>query len=231
MTSSVNAGGRREHNTREKHARIFLAAADLFAQRGFDHVSTQEVSDRAKVATGTLFRYAASKGELLLMVFNEDLKLTIEQGRLQAASEFDATARVTARVIPIIERAAAVPENSAAYQRELLFGPEGEKYRREGLSIIDSLERDIADELLSAAHMRGISADRETALLAAASIFALTHLAIGRLSIGTHPQRNTVANLTTQIHQIVTGFLAVPASHQLGRGTSSKPQERIGKQL
>ncbi|MGP3708967.1 helix-turn-helix domain-containing protein [Gordonia paraffinivorans] len=42
-------------------------------ERGFSAVTTQEVSARAGVAAGTLFRYAATKSELLLMVYNEVL--------------------------------------------------------------------------------------------------------------------------------------------------------------
>jgi 3-hydroxyacyl-CoA dehydrogenase/AcrR family transcriptional regulator len=226
MATSLNAVGRRERNTADKRERIFRAAADLFAQRGFDRVSTQDVSDRADVATGTLFRYAASKGELLLMVFNEELRGAVEQGQQRAANELDITARVAVRVFPIIERATVIPENGAAYQRELLFGPDGAKYRSEGLSIIHSLERDLADELLDEAHARGVPANRDAALLAAASVFALTHLAIGRLSIGALAERNSVVDFTTQIHQIVTGFLTSAVPNQLGRGTAWTSKSR-----
>ena len=59
--------GRRVQNMRDKRERIFRAAHELFTERGFDRVTTQEISERADVATGTLFRYAASKSELLLL--------------------------------------------------------------------------------------------------------------------------------------------------------------------
>ena len=68
MTMAVAAASRRDRNMRDKRDRIFRAAAELFAERGFAAVTTQEVSDRADVAAGTLFRYAATKSELLLMI-------------------------------------------------------------------------------------------------------------------------------------------------------------------
>lgn len=56
MTMAVAAASRRDRNMRDKRDRIFRAAAELFAERGFAAVTTQEVSDRADVAAGTLFR-------------------------------------------------------------------------------------------------------------------------------------------------------------------------------
>jgi len=36
------------------------AARELFAQRGVSGVTTQQIADRADVAIGTLYRYAAT---------------------------------------------------------------------------------------------------------------------------------------------------------------------------
>jgi AcrR family transcriptional regulator len=44
------------------------AARELFAERGVSGVTTQQIADRADVAIGTLYRYAATKAELLIMV-------------------------------------------------------------------------------------------------------------------------------------------------------------------
>ncbi len=71
---STGPVGRRERNKAEKQDRIFAAAANLFEERGFDAVTTAEIAEAADVGAGTLFRYAATKGELLLMVLNERLR-------------------------------------------------------------------------------------------------------------------------------------------------------------
>ena len=53
MTKSDQELGRRERNKLEKQTRIFDAAAELFAEKGYSAVTTQEIADRADVAGGT----------------------------------------------------------------------------------------------------------------------------------------------------------------------------------
>ena len=60
--------GRRERSKLQKRARIFTAARTLFAEHGYAEVTTQQIAEHADVAAGTVFRYAATKAELLLMV-------------------------------------------------------------------------------------------------------------------------------------------------------------------
>jgi AcrR family transcriptional regulator len=61
--------GRREQNKQEKLARIAAAAKALFAAKGFAQTTTQEIAERAEIGAGTLFLYAKSKEDLLVMVF------------------------------------------------------------------------------------------------------------------------------------------------------------------
>jgi AcrR family transcriptional regulator len=63
----------REHNRLERRARIREAAREVFCRRGYVDATTREIAARARVANGTLFRYAADKRELLFMVINDDL--------------------------------------------------------------------------------------------------------------------------------------------------------------
>ncbi|MFZ3033097.1 MAG: TetR/AcrR family transcriptional regulator [Parvibaculum sp.] len=65
--------GRRERNKQEKRARIIAAAKELFGSKGFADTTTQEIAERADIGTGTLFLYAKSKEELLVMVFSGDM--------------------------------------------------------------------------------------------------------------------------------------------------------------
>ncbi len=60
--------GLRERSRRERFARILNAAEELFAQKGFDNVTTREVAQAAGVGEATLFRYVANKNDLLLLV-------------------------------------------------------------------------------------------------------------------------------------------------------------------
>ena len=75
--------GRRERNKQEKLARIVSAARELFRDRGFAETTTQQIAEAADIGTGTLFLYARSKEDLLVLVFREEM---VETARAAFAS-------------------------------------------------------------------------------------------------------------------------------------------------
>lgn len=220
------AGGlepRRERNMRLKRERIFRVASDLLRARGFSAVTTQEVSAAAAVAAGTLFRYAATKSELLLMVYNETLRSSIDEGAARAASTPDPAAAVFARLRPLVVAAAREPENSAAYQRELLFGPHDAKFRAEGMALILALEGSLSDTLRRAAP---IISD-EDARVAGSSLSAVTHLAIARITAADTPESEAINDLRRQVTHIVTGVL----HHSRAAGSDSQEEMKETEQV
>lgn len=64
---------RREQAKLEKERRILGAAQALFKEKGFEATTTKEVSERADIATGTLFLYAKDKTDLLLWVYSKKI--------------------------------------------------------------------------------------------------------------------------------------------------------------
>ncbi|WNM24340.1 helix-turn-helix domain-containing protein [Demequina capsici] len=196
--------GRRERNKREKRDRIFAAAAELFAERGFEDVTTQQIAERADVGAGTLFRYAATKGELFLMVYNVRLAAAVHEGAAAAADETDVAAAICAMVRPSLEWALDLGD-SADYQRELLFGPPDEEYRAEGLATVADLEARIAARLEEAAPPGANPAD---ARRAARSVFAVLNLLLVQPLNQLHPDLDAPHELCAQVTQIVRGYLA-----------------------
>ncbi len=73
------SGGRRERQRVRTLAKIIRAARILFARKGFDATTTQEIAARADIGTGTLFNYAKTKEDLLLLVFREEMDVVVEQ--------------------------------------------------------------------------------------------------------------------------------------------------------
>lgn len=194
----------RVRNMDAKRSRIFDAAAGLFAERGYAKVTTQAVSDAADVAAGTLFRYAATKADLLLMVYNVEFGEAIAAGRLAAAQHCDPTEAVFALVLPVLERNAEQPENAIHYQRELLFGQGPMLHRAEGLRLVAALEESIAEILLAAAP-RDESAS--AAQHASRLVFAGLHLALAQPSTHAHPDKSAARELRAQVALVVRGFL------------------------
>lgn len=188
--------GRRDRNKQDKRERIMVAARDLFAERGISGVTTQQISERADVAAGTLFRYAATKGELILMVENEAFAASVDAGIARARTIDDPAAAVFALVEPVLALAERHPENTTAYQRELLFGSAEEPHRQEGIAVIVRLEEAVATLL---------PGDDAATELAARSVFAVLHLALVSASL-TPVERARSVRL--QIQQIVRGVTA-----------------------
>ena len=76
--------GRRERNKQVKLERIIAAASELFAAHGVDEVTTGQIADAADVGAGTLFLYAKTKGELLLLVQNAHYRQSLERAWAEA---------------------------------------------------------------------------------------------------------------------------------------------------
>ncbi|TQL03962.1 TetR/AcrR family transcriptional regulator [Cellulomonas sp. SLBN-39] len=147
MSVTSRPPGRRERNKQDKLDRIVAAARDLFAERGVDDVTTQEIAERADIGAGTLFLYARNKGELLLLVQNAAYAQSLERGARDAARTDDALDAVLAVVRPVVECNRAQVENGRTYLREMVFGDPEEPHHREALTIAGRTEEAIADVL------------------------------------------------------------------------------------
>ena len=217
--------GRRDRNMHEKLRRIFDAAETLFEERGFEAVTTSQVSERADIGTGTLFRYATSKTELLLLVYNEKLRIALQQSTALSVQADNLIGAIIAMLSPLVELGRTSGENGTVYQRELLFGTSAQTYRQEGLALIADLEAAIARRLKEQAALDGLPEHLDAARLASSSIFAATHLAITRKSTGAHLGREPQEDLRGQIQQIVTGYFALLEQAETAPKTTKTPPQ------
>jgi AcrR family transcriptional regulator len=144
MPLASKSPGRRERNKQEKLDRITAAASELFAERGVDEVTTQEIADKADIGAGTLFLYAKSKGELLLLVQNSTYADALAHGRSAAEGITDTLDAVTAIVRPIVECNRKQVDNGRTYLREIVFGDPAEPHHRDALDLTVQTEEAIA---------------------------------------------------------------------------------------
>ncbi|WP_405825110.1 TetR/AcrR family transcriptional regulator [Streptomyces sp. NBC_01390] len=147
MPVASHSVGRRERNKRDKLDRIVAAASELFAEHGVDEVTTQQIADKADIGTGTLFLYAKTKGELLLLVQNAKYVKALEQGRADAETVPDVLDAVLAIVRPIVECNRVQIDNGRTYLREMIFGDPEEPRHSEALAIVAQTEEAIAAAL------------------------------------------------------------------------------------
>ena len=161
MTDAAASLGRRERNKLDKLARITAAAGELFAEHGVDDVTTQQIADRADIGTGTLFLYAKTKGELLLLVQNASYADALAEGRAAAAAEPDAFEAVMCVVRPVVECNRKQVDNGRTYLREIVFGDPEEPHHKAALEVTVQTEQAIADIL-----RRVVETDARAAVLA-----------------------------------------------------------------
>ncbi|MFM9443065.1 TetR/AcrR family transcriptional regulator [Streptomyces acidiscabies] len=136
--------GRRERNKQEKLDRIVAAASELFAERGVDEVTTQQIADKADIGTGTLFLYAKTKGELLLLVQNAKYAEALEQGLADAETVPGVLDAVMVIARPIVECNRVQIDNGRTYLREMIFGDPEEPRHGEALAIVAQTEEAVA---------------------------------------------------------------------------------------
>jgi AcrR family transcriptional regulator len=77
MTEATH--GRRERKKEETKRRIFVAALQLFHDKGFEHTTVDEITETADVAKGTFFNYFPRKESVLAYLSEEWLERVEEQ--------------------------------------------------------------------------------------------------------------------------------------------------------
>lgn len=136
--------GRRERNKQAKLERITAAARELFAEHGVDDVTTQQIAEKADIGTGTLFLYAKTKGELLLLVQNSGYADALQEGKAAAGRIPEALDAVMAIIRPVVECNRIQVDNGRTYLRELVFGDPEEPHHRDALALTIQTEEAIA---------------------------------------------------------------------------------------
>lgn len=76
-------GGRRERRRTETRERIFRAALDLFAERGFMETTVEDITEAADVGKGTFFNYFPTK-EHVLATYGAERLATVEHALQEA---------------------------------------------------------------------------------------------------------------------------------------------------
>lgn len=194
--SSTPPTGRRERNKAEKLARITAAAADLFAARGIDEVTTAEIAERADVGAGTVFLYARSKGDLLLLVQNALYEEALAAGREAAAEAPEGVDAVMALLAPIVRCNRTQVENGRTYLREMVFGDPAEPHHAAALAIVGRTDTALRELLAPHAH------DEDDAAVRARLVSAAQFMVMASAPAGV-PVGDLLARLREQVEAVL----------------------------
>lgn len=110
------APGRRERRRAETRERLFRAAMQLFAERGFFETTTEEITEAADVGQGTFFNYFPTKQHVLTVLSEKQLE-KIMAARDEAEAGTTSMQDVLHR---LMHRIAEEPGRSQALTRSLM---------------------------------------------------------------------------------------------------------------
>lgn len=167
--------GRRERNKQDKWQRIEAAAWEVFRAKGFEQATTREIAERADIAAGTLFLYAANKRELLMRLFRD--ALARETAEAFAALSAGPTLLDEALAIfgHFFRFYAQAPELARLFVQELLVQPPAQ--REEQTQVTLNLFQALG-ERVRAAQARGEVAPDVAPEQAALNLFAAYYLVL-----------------------------------------------------
>lgn len=174
--------GRREQNKLEKRGRIIAAARALFTHKGFEATTSQEIADAAGVASGTVFTYAKTKDDLLILVFHDEMMEVAERAYVAAR----ATDGLLDQAVAFFETMVAYHERDLPLAHALMrqLGYVGSTEQR---SLVSALMTSVLGRLallVQAAKTDG-KVDATSALIPSArSLFAIYYFHLGGLLSG-----------------------------------------------
>lgn len=200
---SVDApSGRRERAKRDKLRRITEAARHLFETQGFEKTTTQQIADAADIGTGTLFLYTESKEDLLIMVFEGDM-------REQAAQAFS---RVSESALPIDQICAVFGDMmdyhardmkiSEVLIRNMVMAPAAEHRSKIHEELMDTIFAGLG-EIVMGAKKDGMFPKQLDAAVAARTMFSCYYLGLVRWLTGQMAREDFEARLLKQCEQII----------------------------
>jgi AcrR family transcriptional regulator len=112
--------GRRERSKRKKLERIRAVARRLFAEQGFAETTTRQIAAEADIGAGTLFLYAPSKEDLLVLIFQDEIERAVSEAfaNMPDGSLLD---EVLFAFDPMTRHHAADPALARVFVKELPF--------------------------------------------------------------------------------------------------------------
>jgi AcrR family transcriptional regulator len=108
--------------SRDSHAALFHAAAQEFAQRGYDAAGVDRIAAKARVNKAMLYYHYGSKLDLYLDVLRDMFRAVGLRARALADAPGPAEAKLDAWIVTIVEEASARPWFPPIMLREIASG-------------------------------------------------------------------------------------------------------------
>lgn len=127
---SAKKVGLRQAKKLDKEHRIKEAARALFIEKGYENATIRQITKRADVGIGTIFRYAANKRDLLFFIYNDMRADFRSQSVEDIPSDISLIAQLEQFFGHLIEFFAAQPELARDILRETALYDSGLQMER-----------------------------------------------------------------------------------------------------
>jgi AcrR family transcriptional regulator len=171
--------GRRERKKRETRKRIFSAALQLFAEKGFEATTVGEIAERADVGKGTIFNYFPQKTAFLVAAYSEWVEVIREnlgpveswQGPIKAQLSrlFDFLVDLAVKNRALSRQ--IIFENMRQTHLRILERTEEDNPDPEALRLLEGMVREVIQKGQAAAQIRADADETQAASLIAAAAF------------------------------------------------------------
>ncbi|MET7333739.1 TetR/AcrR family transcriptional regulator [Nonomuraea sp. NPDC005650] len=152
--------------------RLLAEATRLFAERGFEGTSVQEIVMAAGVTKGAMYHYFDSKDDLLHEIYARVLRMQMERLTRIAAGPGDVRRRLYRAAADVVETTAANLDDSKIFFRSMhLLAPETQKSVRAERRRYHERFRDLVAE----GQREGVFSDRVPAELVVDYFFGSVH--------------------------------------------------------
>jgi TetR/AcrR family fatty acid metabolism transcriptional regulator len=79
---------------KQKYHRIIHAATKIFAKKGFHQAKVSDIAKEAEVADGTIYLYFRNKDHILISLFEEQMKVVLDNMMSELSKERDAVKKI-----------------------------------------------------------------------------------------------------------------------------------------
>lgn len=208
----MGALSRREQNKLEKRVRIIAAARALFTHKGFEATTSKEIADAAGVAAGTVFTYAKTKEDLLILVFHDEMLEVVDRAHQAARGRHE----LLDQVIVFFETFVAYHERDLPLAR-VLMRQLGYVASAEQRALVSELMTNLLGRLariVDAAKTTGEVDAASPLAPSARSLFAIYYFHLGTLLSGYIGRAQFDRALRTDLELLLRGFGGSSAAGQ-----------------
>jgi len=217
--------GIRAQKKRQTRQAIVTAAVRLFAEKGFDHTSMEELAKEAGVGKATIYGYFSTKSEIFLAFCEEEIDFAFDRVATQSDPAAPLLDQLMALHMGQFDFITANREFGRIFCREMLFPAE---QQIEASRELDAHYVQHVTILLERARQRGELRSDVQPLLALGHFHALYQIVLSSWYCGRILNRDEVeASLQALFIQALTGLGTVPIAAQIDQGRLDVIQQRF----